>query len=40
MPVAAQTRFYHPALAGAPPEEGNWYYPALAGAPPEDAYRT
>ena len=24
MPVAAQTRLYHPALAGAPPEEGNW----------------
>ena len=26
MPVAAQTRLYHPALAGAPPEEGNWNY--------------
>ena len=26
MPVAAQTRFYHPALAGTPPEEGNWNY--------------
>ena len=24
MPVAAQTRLYHPALAGTPPEEGNW----------------
>ena len=23
-PVAAQTRLYHPALAGTPPEEGNW----------------
>ena len=21
-----QTRLYHPALAGAPPEEGNWNY--------------
>ena len=21
-----QTRFYHPALAGTPPEEGNWNY--------------
>ena len=27
---------YHPALAGAPPEEGNWNHPALAGAPPEE----
>ena len=28
MPVAAQTRLYHPALAG--------YHPALAGTPPEE----
>ena len=26
MPVAAQARLYHPALAGTPPEEGNWNY--------------
>ena len=26
MPVAAQTLLYHPALAGTPPEEGNWNY--------------
>ena len=41
------TPLYHPALAGTPPEEGNWnylgrlfqtplYHPALAGAPPEE----
>ena len=41
------TRLYHPALAGTPPEEGNWnylgglfqtplYHPALAGTPPEE----
>ena len=29
MPVAAQTRLYHPALAGTPPEEGNWNYLGL-----------
>ena len=43
-----RTRRDHPALAGTPPEEGNWdylgrlyqtrrYHPALAGAPTEDA---
>ena len=30
------TRLYHPALAGTPPEEGNWNYFGLAGASPEE----
>ena len=37
MPVAAQTRLYHPALAGTPPEEGNWNH--LGGLFPTPLYR-
>ena len=25
--AASQARLYHPALAGTPPEEGNWNHP-------------
>ena len=35
-PVAAQTRLYHPALAGTPPEEGNWNH--LGGLFPTPLY--
>ena len=38
MPVAAQTRLYHPALAGTPPEEGNWHY--LGGLFPTPLYHS
>ena len=35
-----QTRLYHPALAGAPPEEGNWnYFGGLFRACPQQASR-
>ena len=36
MPVAAQTRLHHPALAGTPPEEGNWNH--LGGLFPTPLY--
>ena len=36
MPVAAQMPLYHPALAGTPPEEGNWNH--LGGLFPTPLY--